>query len=126
MGNRQRSFIKYDPVVFPVKLWVAEYDLDLFNKFNTIDGREISIDILGYSSGFTSPVLVNKRTGELGIVVIIMNKNAGSKTVAHEATHVSQYLFEHIGEKEIGKEIAAYLVGWAADCITDFLIRKGK
>lgn len=36
--------------------------------------------------------------------------------VAHEAVHVAQALWEHIGEREPGKEAEAYFIQWLTQC----------
>ena len=51
-------------------------------------------------------------------------------TIAHESVHVADYYFQVTGcnseDFTDGNEAYAYLVGWAAGCIANVLIKEQK
>lgn len=73
----------------------------------------------------TCPV-THKATGEYGALVIIMDSSIEAGGEAHEAVHVADYIFDELGMYTQSfvnhNEQYAYLVGWAAGCISKTLV----
>ena len=132
----------YDPVVFPRKLWVTgevEGLDEVFTFMKMEDTTEESNvayeDILKeYETGsgvlVTCPV-IKISTGEYGVLVIVLKPYMlQSGDEAHEAVHVADYIFEATGTVAQSfsdhNEPYAYLVGWAAGCISKTLIKLKK
>lgn len=132
---------KYDPKIYPRKLWITT-EIDKLNEqfvfVNGIDNlencstyHEIQRDFeYGTSIALTCAVM-NIATDELGVLIILMNKDkVTTEVIAHESVHVADYFYEQLGlysqDFSSGNEAYAYLVGWSADCISNTLnkIRK--
>ena len=62
-------------------------------------------------------VVCNRANGEYGVLVSVFNRKLSVDTIAHEATHVANRVWNWIGEQEPSEEANAYLVGHAAKCI---------
>lgn len=126
----------YDPVIYPRKLWITKdvEGLDRIFIFCKNNGREEAVN--GYSNIvdetnstgvlLTAPV-IKKSTNEMGTIVIILKPELlepGDE--AHEAVHVADYIFEQLGmyaqDFSAMNEQYAYLVGWAAGCISKTLV----
>lgn len=74
------------------------------------------------TSGIVGFPVMDKDTRELGIMLLINSiDNVDTGTIAHEAVHIADYIYQFIGgysqDFSEGNECYAYLVGWAADCI---------
>lgn len=131
----------YDPVIYPRKLWVTT-DVIGLNKIFTfckmLDGKtEESTAYSGlldeYEKGsgqlITCPV-IQKSTGCYGVLVIVLDLSYEAGGEAHEAVHVADYMFEQLGmyaqDFSENNEQYAYLVGWAAGCISKTIINRKK
>jgi hypothetical protein len=141
----------YDPVIYPRKLWVANYAEGLDKKFvfcNIEDFNIVNEDTYKslveefyeeYTAAVTIPVHY-KATGEAGVLVVIFNPDKigqdvhitggnledAINTIAHEATHVTDYMYDSLGlsaECFHRNENYAYLLGWAAGSISSSLIK---
>jgi hypothetical protein len=130
----------YDPVIYPRKLWVANYVEGLDRKFTFLDVKDFTkvsdVDtytniIDDYNTGFADAVTIPvnyKSTGEEGVLVIIFNTKTGDliNTIAHEATHVTDYMYDALGlsaDAFARNECYAYLLGWAAGSISSSVIK---
>lgn len=129
---------KYDPIIYPRLFWVA-CGLEGLNKifeFCSIadPGNEKpgAYEQLQKNTGVlvTCPV-IHKASRRLGVITIIMQPDeliAGDE--AHEATHVADYMFEQLGmysqDFSASNEPYAYLVGWAAGCISKTILNVRK
>lgn len=130
----------YDPVIYPRKLWIANYAEGLDKKFvfcNIEDFNIVNEDTYKslveefyeeYTAAVTIPVHY-KATGEAGVLVVIFNPDNledAINTIAHEATHVTDYMYDSLGlsaECFHRNENYAYLLGWAAGSISSSLIK---
>lgn len=137
--KKRQKIDKYDPKIYPRVLWVAS-DVEELDKIFTFmrieDPNDVSKtmydDILGdykdnSSIAVTCPVM-DKNTHELGVLVIILDKeNVNTEVIAHESVHVADYFYNQLGlcsqDFVDGNESYAYLVGWSAGCISDTLIK---
>lgn len=138
----KRKIDKYDPVVYPRLLWVATEITDLdkmfvfcnindFTKENPDTYKNLVEDYeTGCTSAMTIPV-IHKNSGRSGVLVLIfdLDSNDLSNTIPHEATHVTDYIFDSLGlsaDVFSRNECYAYLLGWAASCISSSVIRFNK
>lgn len=74
-------------------------------------------------------VVEERSTGNLGLLLVIFRiEDLDTATVAHESVHVADYFYEVCGcnseDFTDGNEAYAYLVGWAAGCIANVLIKE--
>lgn len=109
---------EYDSGIYPVSICIGNVDdaVKILNKFTRVTYEPIAFNyITGYNC-FTSEVIIRKSDKKFCIVVLI-SEDIGISSIAHEATHVSDYMWNFISEQEIGSEANAYLVGWIAQCI---------
>lgn len=127
----------YDPVIYPAKLWVT-CDKEELSKIFTFcylgnptepikehyDPAENNMGVL-----VTIPV-IHKSTMCYGVLVVILKYEeliAGDE--AHEAVHVADYIYDRCGmysQKMNENEQYAYLVGWAAGCISKTILNRKK
>ena len=120
---------RYDPVLYPVKLWVvATSDLTIikenFNHFPS--GKSYKTKGADGLDAFVDTV-TSAETREIGILVVFKpSRTYKAELMAHEATHVSDRLWRQIGERIPGSEANAYFVGWVVDCIEKALKNKSK
>jgi hypothetical protein len=135
----KRKIDKYDPVVYPRLLWVATEITDLDNVFvfcNINDFTKENPDtyknlVEDYETGCTSAMtipVIHKSSGRSGVLVLIFDLDSDdlSNTIPHEATHVTDYIFDSLGlsaDVFSRNECYAYLLGWAASCISSSVIK---
>lgn len=106
---------RYDPIIYPRKLWVTGdvIGLNKIFKFNKLDNTKEEC-ISAYDEG------------EYGALVIIMDSSIEAGGEAHEAVHVADYIFDELGMYTQSfadhNEQYAYLVGWVAGCISKTLV----
>ena len=128
---------KYDPIIYPRKLWVTGevIGLDKIFVFNKLDSTKVECptaygqlvdEYTTSKDGLLTCPVTNRATGEYGALVIIMDHNLEFGSEAHEAVHVADYIFDELGMYSQSfahhNEQYAYLVGWAAGCISKTLI----
>lgn len=121
---------KFDPIVYPFKLWVvstrdADYlrerfiDLDRKGRTEITSGDLINAEAITY-------YVQERDTGLIGVLVVFINKEHMSmRLIAHESTHVARKAWDHMREDVTGEEADAYLVGWIAECIEKVKLNKG-
>ncbi len=114
---------KFDSILYPIKLWIAVTNdgTELQDKFVYHDTRE-AIDITTLKGSETVTFHVTEKEGDKhkGVLIIFCDKKFLTiRTIAHEATHASDMIWNHIGERASGEEANAYLVGWIAQCIEE-------
>ena len=135
----RQNLRKYDPQIYPRKLWVAtsenvQYLIDTFTFFSTIDLKKVNDntakELLNPSSSermiaAVYPVMHNKTT-EYGALVIIFDiSEFTTGLIGHEAVHVADYICDELGiytDSLANNEHYAYLVGWVAGKISEYLI----
>lgn len=128
---------------YPRTLWIVdcskEHPWDLEKKFvfynNTPGWKEINKEITNEldNASFTAIAacyaVEEKATGKLGVLLIIFQMNEiDTSIIAHESVHIADYFYEACGcnfeDFTDGNEAYAYLVGWAAGCIANILIKE--
>jgi hypothetical protein len=92
-----------------------------FTTQYTGDLVEFLANVCNRTTAFCSPVIRNS-DNKCGIMCIIPEvKGADINTVAHEATHITDYFYQSLQmdaqDYSEGNEPYAYLVGWAAENI---------
>ena len=138
----KRKITKYDPVIYPRLLWVTNRIEDLdeafifcdITDFNKENPTTYSNLIEEYESGTINAVtipVIHKNTGKAGVLVVILGLDDKelSNTIPHEATHVTDYIFDSLGlsaDVFSRNECYAYLLGWAASCISSSVIKFNK
>ena len=61
----------------------------------------------------------------IGILIIFENKKYFTiENIAHETSHATEMIWQHLYEQEWGSEANAYLSGWIADCC--WKVKTGK
>lgn len=116
-------FKTFDPVVFPVLLFVAiggKRD-DIAAKLKDFDGDPyyVNPNALDTSDALTYTECENE-SGSYGTLVWLHTPSKATvKVVAHEATHAASAIMKYVGIKADTEndETQAYLVGFCADCI---------
>src|SRR3990172_9760068 len=117
------TIYKFNPVVYPRNLYIAiGFDKDRFLELfemNEVDEKfmeSLSGDIIGFGVK-----VVEKDSRETGVLFIFRNRKFGVETIAHEAVHGADFIFEEIGayaqDFSEKNEPFAYLTGWVANCI---------
>lgn len=132
---------KFD-TLYPRKLWIVNYDGDyrkLMSKYifylnlpgwteiNTNMEKELNDADRSAIAGCY--VVEERNTGLLGIMLIIFDiYSVDTSIMAHESVHIADYYYEACGcnseDFTDGNEAYAYMVGWAADCIANVLIKE--
>ena len=74
-------------------------------------------------------VVEEKSTRNVGILLVIYDiDSVDTSVIAHESVHLADYIYEATGcnseDFSDGNEAYAYLVGWAAGCIANVLIKE--
>jgi len=126
-----RLFV-FDPIMFPRKLYIAiggtKRDIEkLFNDRDD-DPYQIADSEIDGSNCNVMPFVIYKKGNWKGVLVFIHTpERMDISTIAHEADHVANAIFNACGQgvDTSDDEIHAYLVGWAAKCI-DEVLRKAK
>lgn len=121
---------QFDPVIYPFKLWVVISNNLPEIESNFIEGKTLEPidlgDIEEHADAFVlQDYVTHKETNTNGFLIVFKNKKACTVPVmAHEATHVVRFIWEHLSENETGIEADAYLVEWVVDCINQ--VKTGK
>ena len=121
------EIFKYDPQVFPIKLHVV-----FSSNFQCVLGRYRDANgenIIDYESekceASVFSNIVECETNQFVILIVFRSKKyADPGTVAHEAKHAADRIFNYIGEDNTRHESHAYLVEWVVNCTGKAL--KGK
>lgn len=121
---------KFDPIIYPRKIWVAKGGTkkDIADFFNDIYGDPYCLsDSIVDSSYAISDDVLERETGDYGVIIWLHNLNeVTTGKISHEADHAANMIYKAIGAKVdcSNDEPHAYLVGFIADCIDK--VRKGK
>lgn len=110
---------EFNSVIYPVRLWVAitEDTEEIIKKFVIAHSRE-PIEYDNPDGAAVTRLVSRKKDRKIGVLIHFLGKESASVgNIAHEATHGSMLIWNHIGEDTSGFEANAYLVGWIADCV---------
>lgn len=130
---------------YPRTFWIAncskEHPWELTKRFifynNTPGWKEVNknindeLDNASFSAIAGCYVVEEKATGTLGVLLTIFNIGlTNTDIIAHESVHIADYFYEVTGcnteDFTDGNEAYAYLVGWAAGCIANVLIKENN
>ena len=135
---------KYE-TIYPRTLWIVNVENDdptsLLKRFvffknlpgwSTVDGS-IDDELCDSAESAIAGcyIVQEKSTGILGMLLVIFRSgDMDTATIAHESVHIADYYFQVTGcnseDFTDGNEAYAYLVGWAAGCIANVLIKEKK
>lgn len=130
---------EFNPVIYPFYLWVIKKPTnnDVKDNFwgitSSYETYEIEDDMLDRqhvkSNAWVLPVAKkeSKRIGALVCLEKVRQMTIGK--IAHEATHVVDWVCEHLDLKGFSYadgEARAYLTGWVSDCVNNVLKEKVK
>lgn len=127
---------EYDPVVYPIRLWVTKhadkneigetfYFLD--ENGEVVDDWEKQIDGTPNSIATTTLVTHKESLWKGCLVCLHRPKQIASGVIAHESTHVTDWLCDQLGidgYSFLGGEARAYFAQWTANCIEETLKSK--
>jgi hypothetical protein len=118
---------KYDPVVYPRKLWISnDTSKRLQALFTSADKSPLVLDD---DESFVAEVLqVRERSTDLLGELLWIRDNMSLIHMAHEATHIAMDILSNVGIQfhADNQEPVAYLIGWGAECISQFCNHKGN
>lgn len=120
---------QFDPVIYPVKLYVIKYpDAEEINdKFTDFDLTSLNYKLHADVYATTWSTIVRlKETNKFGVLVILYPGKINIGHIAHEATHAARVIWDWLTESTTGAEADAYLVGWISDCINQVRTNKFK
>lgn len=134
--KKKRKIDMYDPQIYPRKLWVAvgpeeldeQFKFYLTDKSGAIENIDEELEQEGIAMSTYS--VSRKSDGLYGCLVYAPNLEViTDDTIPHEAVHVADYMYEELGVHAVesysqGNENYAYLVGWAAGCISKTIIKE--
>ncbi len=112
-----KGYFEYKNDIYPRRLWVAvgmtPKELDKMFENGTDDG--LAVDKSYEAVTFEE---VNQKGDDLvGELVLFRSKKAMTiDVIAHEASHVCDFMEDAVG-MEHGGEASAYLIGWITRCI---------
>lgn len=124
----------HDPVIYPRKLWVSDSIEGLNKTFifmkttdpyteNPTSYDSILNDSEYSDSGMITIPVMRMSNGLYGVLVIALDlEDITPDMIPHESVHVADYIYSQLGifsqDFTEGNEAYAYLVGWAAGCIS--------
>lgn len=125
--------------LYPRKLWLIDdvEDLDQFtfvigggNAKECSNSREFIKDNIDWFKLLTHAAIKDDN-GDYGVVVVYnMDAEVETGDVAHEAVHVTDYVFDELNmaaqSYENGNEPYAYLLGWVAKQLKDYYDDRRK
>ena len=138
--------LNYYNSIYNPELWVAtQEDKDQIQKkfysYNTISdlNDNINPNVINITRPFggVTYAVRHRKNNNIGVLIILnseylTNDNYGYiiSTVAHESVHAADMMFQYIGQTpedfDSRNEPYAYLVGWVAGCIGDYLTKYFK
>ena len=126
-----KKIYRFDPVVYPRKLWVCLDNEIVGHLFKTPNGNVVHIEQEITATGCVVPRVIHRQTEKYGVLVVIHHpQTIGIEAISHEAVHVASSIFDELGMlmsfAEGRDEHYAYLVGWAAECIEKAIKQHNK
>ena len=114
----------FNPQIYPRKLFLiidGKYNPD--DDFCFPDSSPIGID--NYIA-LTFPSIKKSDSGELGVLIVLKNKQTKQSDIAHECVHAAMSIFNDLGINidTDNQEAFAYMVGWCVKSINSVL--KGR
>lgn len=129
--NNKIQIHEFDPVIYPLKLWIIKNPTISFltDNFGGINEEFYPVEMKNSNASVWDRPVMLKETKKYGLLLSVYDmKSFTAGTMAHEATHMANILWEWINERDItmGSEANAYLVGWMVKCMCEFKSYKNK
>ena len=129
--NNKIQIHEFDPVIYPLKLWIIKNPTVSFltDNFGGIDEEFHPVEMKNSNASVWDRPVMLKETKKYGLLLSVYDmKSFTADTMAHEATHMADILWGWINEKELSmrSEANAYLVGWMVKCMCEFKSYKNK
>jgi len=120
---------EFDPVIYPVKLWVCittNFE-PLKERFYDSEGKtELDLEDLKDAAAAITCRVVSKEHNDVGILIVFtLHKYTDTERITHEAAHAVDFVWEYIKEDTPSPEANAYLSGWIAKCCWEVKTGKG-
>ncbi|MBC7088648.1 MAG: hypothetical protein H5T96_09335 [Tissierellales bacterium] len=125
----KNKFYEFDPVLYPVKLYIVLNPTDGYVKKNflTSDKKKLrKVVDKNWNGGVYLEIVKKKSDNGFGILVFVETDDFTPDMVTHEAVHVSQVFWEWLCETKIGDEADAYFTQWVAKCIIEAINKQGN
>ena len=107
---------EFDPVIFPFKLWIEIGKETFTTDFSLF--QDDGILVVSTNNRARTYCVYRNSDQKVGILIYSPKKKyMDINTIAHEARHAGDMLFELIGDEPQHSEPAAYFTGWVAECI---------
>lgn len=139
------KIIAYSPEIYPIYLYVGTRDNleeanKIFDAYDTISdaANNTNPGKISFEKDTTTAITIAVReiaTGSIGLLILIDLERSNSmstetETISHESVHVADGMFDHLGlvksTYEEGNEHYAYLVGWVAGKVSNYIIEYKK
>ena len=121
---------QFDPVIYPIKLWVTITDdkHSLSERFrNGYNDNDIDTQFIDLSEAVTYYVQQKENPTYYGVLIVFSKRKYCSiKNIVHESSHAIDFIFRHINETNPGDESKAYLIGWIGKCIYESINYKSS
>lgn len=127
---------KFDPLVFPFRLWIVKNPDEsklrkqfIYYKERTPFTHE---PVVGNSdmpfTAYTSELVEEVSSTNIGVLIVIGDAEMLPMYMAHEACHAAGILYDYIGEISIPiqSESHAYFVQWIVECIHNSIKEHGN
>lgn len=124
MNPKKAIIHEFDPVLYPLKLWISITNNceALSERFIWYNDGKIDID---FENDDAITGLVRQKDGFIGVLIVFENKKmCNIKNITHEASHAVDDFWTRLGERNVGHEANAYLIGWIAECIEKVKLNK--
>lgn len=115
----KKAFYEFLPVFERNVFYGSDMDALKSEIYKYFDPLDINLEQVFYFTdsqtplGFAAPISLNKAPDKILCFVMFVRDDADLGTVAHEATHTCNKIFEYIGQMadEFNDEVQAYLIG---------------
>lgn len=114
----------YDTQIYPVGLVLSRTEEEINKYYNGADGSPIIP-----TNGIATTYRLKRKSGDYYAVGIVFREKPTIQTIAHEAFHAAHNTMMFIGEDFVldgTNEAWAYLIGWIASQIEDFVNKNFK
>lgn len=113
---------EYTNEIYPIALVLSYTPDDINNKYTLVSGEAVQFK---KGAKATTDFLTTKELwGHKMAVGVIFNTKPTHRTIAHESQHVLRFMMElgvDVRLDDYSDEAWAYMAGWIADCMYDFV-----
>lgn len=81
-----------------------------------------------HETALATTYCANYRDKDAGCLLLLVNKELDIRTLCHEALHITRTMLEDLpcNLSDETEEVWAYVIGWVADCIDDYIKEESK